>query len=98
MLRVRKRRLKKYRHCGDSDGNNVKWRPIITESVLDDIGEISADSAEHLAATQTKNPLNYQFLYLIGIRTAELDVQNISTICEMFGLESMLIIYNRHEL
>jgi hypothetical protein len=60
MLRVRKRRLKKYKHCGDADGSNIKWRPIVTESVLDNIGEISTDSAEQLAAEQTSgNPLDY---------------------------------------
>lgn len=98
MLRVRKRRLKKYRHCGDADGSNVKWRPIVTESILDTVGEISTDSAEHLAVSQTSgNLMDYEFLFLFGIKT-EMDDQNLCTVCGMFKLNYMIRIYGRQEL
>lgn len=64
MVKIRKRRIKNYKHCGDETGADVKWRPI-HESILDDIER--SDTKHNIQADvqpDNKSLTDYKYLYV----------------------------------
>lgn len=101
LIKVRKRRLKKFRHCGDENGNDVKWRPI-TESLLDNIEKSDAHSSDVLSANATDgNPLDYNNFYLFNIET-EVDIEpfceDVRPIFDKYKINYMFKTYTRSEI
>ena len=101
LIKVRKRRLKKFRHCGDENGNDVKWRPI-TEGLLDNIEKSDAHSSDVLSANATDgNPLDYNNFYLFNIET-EVDIEpfceGVRPIFDKYKINYMFKTYTRSEI
>ena len=101
LIKVRKRRLKKFRHCGDENGNDVKWRPI-TEGLLDNIENSDAQSSDVLSANATVgNPLDYNNLYLFNIETeGDIDsfCEGVRPIFDKYKINYMFKTYTRSEI
>lgn len=101
LIKVRKRRLKKFRHCGDENGNDVKWRPI-TEGLLDNIEKSNAHSSDVLSANAIDgNPLDYNNFYLFNIET-EVDInpfcEGVRPIFDKYKINYMFKTYTRSEI
>lgn len=90
MLRIRRRRIARYRYCGDETGTDVKWRPV-HESILDDI-DCSVLKRDYQDIQSDVRPdsdslLNYKYMFAFcGI--GENDVELITErICEIMGVD-----------
>lgn len=90
MLRIRRRRIARYRYCGDETGTDVKWRSV-HESVLDDLDRsvLKRDYQDIQSDVRPDSDflLNYKYMFAFcGI--GENDVDPITErICEIMGAD-----------